>query len=259
MRVEQIITERIIAKLDQGIIPWRKTWQSGVPCNGESGYTYRGINAILAFGYDNPKFYTFNQVKVKGEMVKKCAKGIPIVYWDIKEYTDDDGNTKKIPLMKYYTVFNECDTTIKPKQVINHNDPIAKCEQIVAEYIDKPVIKSGEPSYHPIDDHIEMPGIDQFKTNTAYYDVLYHELAHSTKAPTRLNRNLKDYAQEEVVAEIGSAILCATAGITNDIDESNNVAYIQHWSAKFKEDNGLIVKLASMGQRASDYIQGVRQ
>jgi len=69
--VIDIVLDKLLAKLEDGIIPWRMTWAQGLPCNGISGRFYSGINAMLLSSYPDPRFYTFNQVKVVGESVKR--------------------------------------------------------------------------------------------------------------------------------------------------------------------------------------------
>ena len=98
-----------------------------------------------------------------------------------------------------------------------------------------------------------------------YYAVAFHELTHSTGHESRLNRagvagsrlaafGSADYSREELVAEMGSAFLCAEAGIESTLD--NSAAYLKGWLGALKGDSRLIVTAASAAQRAADFILG---
>ena len=107
-----------------------------------------------------------------------------------------------------------------------------------------------------------MPPRDTFDDSPEYYSALFHECVHATGHASRLNRNLtghfgtSDYAREELVAEMGAAMLCAVAGIEcKTLD--NSAAYIATWLKRLKTDSKLIVKAASQAQRAAEYMQGI--
>lgn len=105
---------------------------------------------------------------------------------------------------------------------------------------------------------------DNFYSPADYYAVLFHELTHATGHETRLNRakvantgtlapfGSPDYSREELVAELGSAFLCAEAGITTTIENSS--AYIGSWLKVLRADARLVVTTASAAQAASDFI-----
>ena len=113
--VFEIVTERIIAKLEQGIIPWRRPWhaESGLPRNLVSGKEYRGINVFLlgCQGYESPYWVTFRQAKELGGSVRKGEKATPVIFWkwledhDINPETGEKG-TRRIPLRRYFSAFN---------------------------------------------------------------------------------------------------------------------------------------------------------
>ena len=66
----------------------------------------------------------------------------------------------------------------------------------------------------------------------------------------------EDYSREELVAEIGSAMLCNNVGIDCEKAFKNSVAYIQGWLKKLKDDNRMIVWAASRAEKAARYILG---
>ena len=75
MKVYEIITNRIIEKLEEGIIPWHKPWQSvaGMPKNLISKKEYLGINVFMLTkqGYESPSWLSFKQARELGGNVKK--------------------------------------------------------------------------------------------------------------------------------------------------------------------------------------------
>lgn len=88
MNTYTMVTELILEKLSSGVIPWRKTWASGIPCSYGSGKEYRGINIILLGLLDFPSKYwiTYKEaLRLKGFVKKKGSKGSPIVYWHWKD------------------------------------------------------------------------------------------------------------------------------------------------------------------------------
>ena len=108
-----VITDRIIAQLEKGTVPWLKPWhgKAGMPKNLSSGKQYRGINVFLlhCLGYESPYFLTYKQAKKIGGHIQKGSKGCPVVFWKLLERVED-GTTKRIPILRYYTVFNVAQT-----------------------------------------------------------------------------------------------------------------------------------------------------
>ena len=106
-----------------------------------------------------------------------------------------------------------------------------------------------------------MPHFDQFKTEEAYSAVLAHELTHWTGHKTRLDRKMSsmldldgsEYAKEELIAELGSAFLCAELGIQHD--EAQTAAYLQSWLKGLKNDKRFIFNAASKATEATNYLQ----
>ena len=110
------LTDRIIALLTQGTVPWHKSWKvrTGLPRNLISQKPYRGINVflLLAMSYESPLWLTFRQVSQLGGSVKKGEKACPVVFWKQMKIEDkESGEQQKIPLLRYYHVFNvaQCD------------------------------------------------------------------------------------------------------------------------------------------------------
>jgi len=280
LNVYELITERIVARLESGIIPWRKPWRDvGNARNGISKKDYRGINAFLlsTAGYANPNWLSFKQAQELGGSVKKGEKGWPAVFWKQWSIQDDsapDGNPKMIPLLRYYTVFNadQCEGlpvdkfTVPQMERIN---PIPAAQALVDGMPNAPKLATGiQASYCQSTDELTMPPIGLFADSEAYYATIFHEMVHSTKHESRLNRKDSEareggaryfgsapYAREELVAEMGAAFLCGHCGIDPQTID-NAAAYIQSWIKCLKGDPKLAVIAAAQAQRAADYITG---
>jgi len=286
--VSDMITNIIIAKLEAGVIPWRKPWIGGnkntnnQPRNLVTKKTYRGINLFLLAntGFESPYFLTYKQCSDKGGQVKTGSKGFPCVFWSMVDVTDDlTGTDKKIPFLRYYTVFNLEQTTLEAPATIAGEiteeeetpsfSPIEAAEAIVAGMPYRPEIRHGQQRafYSPSLDYVNMPKPETFVTDAEYYSTLFHELTHATGHQARVNRKgitessyfgSHEYSKEELVAEMGAVFLCAASGI-EEITLDNSAAYIQSWirALKSQDNKGLIVAAAGQAQKAYDYILNI--
>ena len=266
--IYQMVNDRIIEQLEKGVIPWRKPWIGGGAISWNTQKAYRGINAILL---DAGEYATFNQIKAAGGKVKKGAKSQIIVFWKFLE-KEIDGKEEKIPLLRYYRVFNvEKDVEgleLKQKTADFEHDPIEKAEEIFKGYINSPTYSWNNDGawYKPSQDHINVPPMSKFPKLEEYYSTMFHEMAHSTGHASRLNRDgikgiamfgSEDYSKEELVAEFTASMLCGVAGIENNTIE-NSASYIKSWLSKLKQDQTLLVKAAGQAQKAADYILGTK-
>ena len=276
VNVYEIVTGQILEIMEQGVIPWKKPWSArGAHRNLVSGKQYRGINVFLlsCSPFSSPWWLTFKQATEKGGKVRKGEKGRRIVFWkplmiNEKNPTTGKNEKKKIFMLRYYTIFNldqvdGIEAPQEPESILL--EPITEAEKIVQEMPNAPEIleAAGDRAcYYPKLDQVQMPFFQDFDESEEYYSVLFHELGHSTGHETRLARTevqsfskfgSEDYSKEELVAEMTAAFLCGESGILPATVE-NSVAYLQSWSAKFKEDQKLIVNSAAAAQRAADYI-----
>jgi antirestriction protein ArdC len=277
--IYQIVTDRITALLEKGVVPWQKNWSANQqpPQNLVSRKPYRGINILLlqSMGYTSPYWLTFKQAQELGGYVKQGQKGCPVVFWrwlDVENKVT--GETEHIPFLRYYTVFNvaQCEgiSVLETTAPANENTPIQAAEQIVAGMLKRPEITHGfnQAFYSPPGDFVAMPAVEQFKSTADYFATLFHELTHSTGHGSRLNRKAVSgsegkmaafgsdpYGKEELVAEMGSAFLCCAAGIADRTIE-NSAAYVGAWLKRLKSDPKLVVQAAGQAQKAADYILG---
>ena len=131
---------------------------------------------------------------------------------------------------------------------------------------DPPHIVTGSDvaCYLPVTDTVHVPRRADFAQPEAYYATLFHEVAHATGHPRRLNRSAlatpapfgsPDYSQEELVAEIASAFVCGASGIA-PATLGSSAEYIAGWLAALRADRRLVVVAAGLAQRAADLILG---
>jgi antirestriction protein ArdC len=278
------VTNKILADLEQGNLTWRKPWHSEQMAGQVmrplrwNNIPYTGINTLVLWGtaaekgYALPYWMTFKQATDLKAKVRKGEKGEQVVYADklVRDEENPDGeiNSRQIPFLKTYTVFNASQIEGLPPSyysvpetvtVANAPQRIEELEAFFAQT--KADIYTGhQASYHQLTDRIQMPPFESFETVTDYYAILAHELTHWTKNPTRLNRDLgrkhygdEGYAKEELVAELGACFLGADLGF-EPMPEAQHAAYIQSWLQVLKDDKRFIFSAASHAQKAVEYI-----
>lgn len=274
--VYDIVTEKVLQAFQGNTIPWQKPWKQGgmKPCNAVSGREYSGGNYFLLsmLPFKTPAFMTLKQMTAEKATVKKGEEKnyFPVFFWNILEKKDAKGKIQKIPMLRYFLVWNieQIDGYELPEkfQPIKHfdNEPIVEAQNIIDAFNNKPnmIIKGSNRAYYsPTNDTIVLPELNQFEDKQNYYAVAFHELAHSTGHSNRLNRKevnepitfgSHDYSLEELVAELTSAFLCAELGLDNTSD--NSTAYIKGWFSKLKNDPKLFWTASGRAQKACDYI-----
>lgn len=274
--VYQIVTDRIIALLEQGTLPWQKPWATtGIPRNLLSKRPYRGINLwlLLSLNYEQNLFLTWDQVKQVGGSVNKGETGQVVIFWKTakKEETvaGSEEKQKTTPVLRYYKVFNiaQCSnipTTLYEQPMQQEIDPLTACENIITGMPGCPPIRHKEHKayYHIEEDYINLPKRKSFASSESYYSTLFHELVHSTGHEKRLNRatitqmaefGSEPYSIEELIAELGSCYLCNHTGILNP-EVQNSAAYINGWLGMLKKDKRFIVQASAQAQKAVDCI-----
>ena len=135
MDLYQEITNRIIAQMEEGIIPWHKPWISGKAISRTTGKPYSLLNQML-LGRPG-EYLTFKQCQDAGGKIKKGEKASIVVFWKWIETEDEEtGEKKEVPFLRYYNVFHidQCEgITAKNATPIQANiEPDAQAEQIIA-------------------------------------------------------------------------------------------------------------------------------
>ena len=273
----QMVTDRIIAELEKGNIPWQKPWTG--TCDGAfnrvSKKPYSLLNQLML--KHQGEYATLKQWNDLGGRVKKGEKSETVVFWKWlqvadKEIEDGEIEFKNIPMLRYINVFHISQVTgvepLNKKLLKNKITTQAEIDEIVNDYAERAGVKiesdrlSSRACYSPSLDIITVPNIKQFKKVNEYYSTLFHEMVHSTGNEKRLNRfdknsagfGTESYSKEELVAEIGAAAIMNKLGLETEKTFKNSAAYIQSWLTALKNDNKLIVSAAGKAEKAVDLI-----
>jgi antirestriction protein ArdC len=277
------ITDKIIAQLEQGIVPWVQPWTSGsrlsplgLPVNGLTRRSYSGINILLLWsaleerGFASPYWVTFKQCIAMGGSVRKDEKGTHVYFADKfvpqkeqQRARDEGTDPSTIHFLRRYTVFNAEQCAGLPKGLIA--TPEAKTERQIVPEAEALIGATGadfrmggdQAFYVPSEDFIRIPNQTAYPDQINYYRTAFHELGHWTGHKSRLDRNLttkfgtQDYAREELVAELATAFVCASLGIVPTVRHAD---YLGQWLQVLKEDARAIVRAASLASKACDFI-----
>ena len=279
------ITDKIIAELEAGRVPWVQPWGKAavkaplaMPKNAATSRSYSGINvlilwgAVIEQGFSGQCWLTFRQALALGGHVRKGERGTTVVYAD--RFVPDDEKRRvaetgeeaqAIPFLKRFTVFNtdQCDglpddiAAAAPPPLPGLIEPTVEA-LIKATGIDFR-IGGNRAFYVPAEDYVQVPPPQAYFEPINWHRTALHELGHASGHPARLNRDLsgsfgtKTYAFEELVAELTAAFCCASLGIVPTVRHAD---YIGAWLEVLREDNRAIVRAASKASKAADYIRG---
>jgi antirestriction protein ArdC len=281
------VTSGIIEQLEAGVRPWLKPWNAEHAAGRitrplrHNGQKYNGINILMLWasaelqGYSCPYWLTFQQAKELGGFVKKGEHGSPVVYANTfkKTETSDAGEEveQDIPFLKQYTVFNAEQVEGLPQHFYQMAEPpkekierIEHAERFFAN-TKADIRYGGNRAYYAIEaDYVRMPPFETFRDSESHAATLAHELTHWTRHTSRLNREFgrkrwgdEGYAMEELVAELGSAFLCADLHITPEVRE-DHASYIDNWLKVLKDDKRAVFSAASHASKAVDFLHGLQ-
>ncbi len=285
--IYQTVTDTIIEAIENGIsgkmeMPWHQI--NSIPENAKTGNCYQGINVPLLWIYQIKKHYalpvwaTYKQWAELGKQVKHGEKGAPIVFYKTFEIESENGedDPQTRAFARHSTVFNAeqvegydvaAALEIPTPSLIEN---IGAADRLVNETGADIRHEGGQAFYMPSMDYIAIPPREMFRDTAAstatenYYSTLFHELTHWTGAKHRLDRlnndkfGGKDYAFEELVAELGAAMCCASTGVTSSPRE-DHARYINNWLKALKSDKRFIFSAASQAQKAVDFLFSEQQ
>ena len=254
-----------------------------------NGRYYRGINQFV-LGFCG-QWATAKQIFDNGGHIKKGTKATPVVFWSfmvkdektgkLRPFDENkDSDTDKIPFLRYINVFRiGRDTTdIEEKDFSKNKDTTEEenkfnadeqAEQIINEYVSRETIdfsnaiNSNRAFYAPFADKVVVPNKSSFENASEYYSTTFHELTHSTGAKNRLNRDgivkndgfgNEKYSKEELVAEMGAAMLLHITNLDIPTTLTNNAAYIKGWLKQIKEEPKILVFAVSQAEKAVRFI-----
>lgn len=221
--VYQTVTDKIVAALEEGVVPWRKPWKSfaqGAQRNVTSKRMYRGVNQLLLglSEFESPWWITFKAAaelggRVKPEQAKRHGGVGPelVVYWNrivcrkcsgpdgtaiAGQKCDACGGRGSFYLLRFFTVWNVeqidglPDGLVPPPITLPDDyEPDDACDELLAAYsapVGPLVTHKGDRAfYRPPLDKVTMPHSGAFESSDAYYATLFHELVHSTGHESR--------------------------------------------------------------------------
>jgi antirestriction protein ArdC len=281
------VTDKIIADLEQGVRTWMQPWNAGSTAGRivrplrHNGVPYSGINILMLWaeasekGFASPIWMTFKQSLELNAHVRKGEKGSLVVYANSITRTEEDGKgeetEREIHYMKGYTVFNVEQVEglpehyySKPEVQLTQVEHNAQAEAFFAG-LKADIRYRGDRAFYSLDgDYIQMPIIEAFKDPESFYATLAHESSHWTRHPSRLDRSFgrkawgdEGYAQEELVAELASAFLCADLSLTPEVRD-DHAAYIASWLTVLKNDKRAIFSAAAHAQKAVEFLHGLQ-
>ena len=262
---------------------WEKPWISGagfaLPINASTGNEYRGVNILSLIGeaqekgYSSNQWASYKQWQAKGCQVKRGETGTYIIFYRIIEKEDGD----KLPLIRYSKVFNGCQVEGADVVDVDEKRPslaqrLDNAETFVSNTGAEILHSDQRRAYYRRrpSDLIHMPNRDLF-TDTAsssatenYYSTLLHELTHWTGDKRRLDREKggrfgdSEYAFEELVAELGSAFLCAHLGITTE-PRADHAHYLNSWIECLTDHPKALLTACARASDALDYLRNLQE
>jgi antirestriction protein ArdC len=277
------ITDKIIAELEAGRIPWVQPWGTAaikatiaMPRNAATQRGYSGINvlilwgAVIEGGFSGQSWLTFRQALGLGGHVRKGERGTTVVYAD--RFTPDDERRRAaeageepgaIAFLKRFTVFNadQCDglpgevaaSAVPPPPV--QIEP--RAEALIAATGADFRIGGARAYYNPTGDFVQVPPPAAYFEPINWHRTAFHELGHWSGHASRLNRDhsgsfgSRSYAREELVAEMAGAFVCASLGIVPTVRHAD---YLGSWIEVLREDNRAVVRAASAASKGADFL-----
>jgi antirestriction protein ArdC len=240
----------------------------------------------MEHGYQSHRWLTFKQMRLLGGRLNQetlaRAKGskdcLCVRYgtYDKKVPTwiDKDGHartTDEVPYAKPFYVFNTDQILDLPARLYEEDRRTQPYGESTRQTIRDFVIKAGvglnhggdRAFYRPGTDQVTMPYLSCFIEASGvegpeHYDsTLLHEIVHWSGHPGRLARpdlavnDKASYAREELVAEFGSAILCAYFGVTGRLQHPE---YIASWLQALRKDTRALFVATRMARQAYEFL-----
>lgn len=286
--LHQTITDNIVAAIEAGAGEFRMPWHRAAgslmrPVNIATGARYQGVNVVTLWiaaesqGYTAPVWGTFKQWLDKGHPVRKGEKAaLGVIYKDLPKTEVDEQTgeetSRHIGMARAFWLFNAAQVDgyappVEDALVPASIDPIDAADALIAASGARITETGDRAFYRPSTDEIYLPerqrftGSETMSPSEAFYATGLHELTHWSGAKHRLDRDLSGrfgddaYAMEELIAELGSAYLCADLGVT-PIARPDHAAYLNTWLKVLKADKRAIFTAASQAQRAASFLSG---
>ncbi|MXW47881.1 MAG: DUF1738 domain-containing protein [Gammaproteobacteria bacterium] len=285
------VTKVFIDALKNGAPPWQKPWSvsspgPSFPVNAGTERRYTGVNVTILWasaitrGYDLDRWLSFRQAVKLGGRIKTGEKGTIAVFFkninvpSERNLDDEDEeiqpNKQPYKIARAFTLFNVEQCVGLPELVVNGPNPSPPLEQNWESHHDADnlinvcgarVRHTGTiATYYADSDVICMPPKAAFQSPGGYYSTLLHELTHWTGHKSRLNRSAisdtcsyssVEYAYDELIAEIGSAFLCAEFRIFGELSHES---YVLDWIRILENDPKAIFKSSAQAWKARNFL-----
>ena len=287
---EEKLAADLIALMEQGVNPWRRPWvgHNGEHRNLITGHQYRGGNPLLlevgnlSRGNTLPLWMGAGQAKANGWHPAKGSKAARIAQPRPVTIEDDNAQPGEIStkarsftVYKLVPVFNAADLVgvdddsaaalarridEATGSIESRPEPerLAHAEDALRAWQVEAKTGGALACYIPSLDLISLPEPRAFDSREAFAATWAHEAIHSTGHKDRLARNLSgqfgtpSYAREELIAEMGSAILCRRLQIGSELKE--HASYLGSWCQILKEDPRAVLKALGAAKKAADLI-----
>lgn len=294
-KAREMLVNKYIEALEKKEIPWEMTWEVDAPRNAINGRFYRGVNSLLLSfiayekGYKGNRWCTFSQIADRDNKhhpgqhwhLIKGSKSVPIEYWYVydkkekkhctfEEYkkiiSENEEREEDFSLCsKTYYVFNEDCIEGIPRRESFKNENIDRLEVIdkIIRNMQVGYKEEGFEAYYNYSlDQVVLPPMELFKDEYGYCSTQLHELCHASGHNSRLDRNIsstvdkKEYAKEELRAEISSSFLMQELNLKYDENHINNhIAYIQSWIEVLKKDPNELFRAIKDADKIVEYIE----
>ena len=287
----KLAADAVIEAMRKNGLQWSKPWIASVTKAGDPmsihGNAYQGINKLVlgilqsSGGYESNTWITAAQIKKLGGRICKGETGAPVFLYKVanKKFTNDAGEEESFAykMVKHFYVWNVEQTTLDLSDGLTDDERDAIKEDMQQSWNDHETAEillqsipakiehrdGNEAFYSPVEDAITMPMREQFKGAREYYGTMFHELIHWTGHRTRLDRlklttfGTDTYAQEELVAELGAAMICVDCRIDHERDEAHNMqhaAYLKSWMRMLKDKPTILLSAAAKAQAAANHL-----
>lgn len=272
--VATVVTQKILHSIESGeFSKFVQSWssrQASHPINFATQKPYSGVNVWLLgmTEFSRPEWLTYKQAAELGGQVRKGESATLACFYApmVSSKEDENGNRKSYSLLRHFNLFNVeqvdgLDLPPLPDLPQPSGSEMAVFLRQRAEDLKVGLRHSGDSAYYErIADRVTMPST-AFVSDAAYSAVLAHELIHATGAPSRLARKKgerfgdADYAFEELVAELGSAFLCAEFGISSEYG-CQHESYLSSWLKVLGNDNKAFFKASRQADKAFQLMMG---
>lgn len=287
LNIRDKIVKHVIEAMQTEGTDWTKPWRASQgdgprnakskhgPRNAKSKRRYRGVNVFLTSyaaamnGWRSQYWQTYKGWQALGHQVAKGSKGTEVVLWKPSTYKDKTtGEEKQGMFVRSYNVFNaeQLDPEnpfVEPTEAtVNMVDAIERAEALLTGSGAHISYGGDVACYVPTLDMIKLPPREAFKSTEGFYGTALHELVHWSGHKDRCDRDLSgrfgdpEYAFEELVAELGAALLSVSSGVVTE-PRADHAKYLNSWVRCLTDNPEAIWSAFSKAQKAADYIEGL--